>query len=99
MKENLLRAKRLLEKKYFASDDASEYQVEPYLGLAESIDNEGVFNHIQNYINGTREYCARNGIEYDEIHLYPRFALYFNSKYADKYPYTIENKIKMLTKE
>ena len=47
MKENLLRAKRLLERKWFASDDESEYQVEPYLEVVKSIDNEGAFNHIQ----------------------------------------------------
>ena len=89
MKENLLRAKRLLERKCFASDDGSEYQVEPYLEVIKSIDNEGAFNHIQDYINGAKEYYAENGIAYDEIQLYPRFSLYFDSRYADRYPYTI----------
>lgn len=77
MKENLLRAKRLLERKCFASDDGSEYQVEPYLEVIKSIDNEGAFNHIQDYINGAKEYYAENGIAYDEIQLYSRFSLYF----------------------
>ena len=94
MKENLLRAKRLLERKCFASDDGSEYEVEPYLEVVKSIDNEGAFNHIQDYINGAREYYTRNGIEYGEIQLYPRFSLYFDSRYADRYPYIIENKVK-----
>ncbi len=87
MKENLLRTKRLLERKCFASDDGSEYKVESYLEVVKSIDNEGAFNHIQDYINGAREYYTRNGIEYDEIQLYPRFS------YADRYPYAIENKV------
>lgn len=94
MKENLLRTKKLLERKCFASNDGSEYQVEPYLEVVKSIDNEGAFNHIQDYINGAREYYARNGIEYDEIQLYPRFSLYFDSRYSDRYPFTIENKVK-----
>lgn len=94
MKENLLRTKRLLERKCFASDDGSEYQVEPYLEVVKAIDNEGAFNHIQDYINGAREYYARNGIEYDEVQLYPRFSLYFDSRYAERYPYTIEKKVK-----
>lgn len=94
MKENLLRTKRLLERNCFASDDVSEYAVEPYLEVVKSIDNEGAFNHIQDYINGAREYYARNGIEYVEIQLYPRFSLYFDSRYADRYPYAIKNKVK-----
>lgn len=37
MKENLLRAKRLLERKCFVSDDESEYKVEPYLEVVKSL--------------------------------------------------------------
>ncbi len=94
MKENLLRAKRMLERKCFASNDGSEYGVESYLEVVKSIDNEGAFNYIQDYINEAREYYARNGIEYDEVQLYPRFSLYFDSRYADTYPYVIEQNIK-----
>ena len=94
MKESLLRAKRMLERKCFASNDGSEYGIELYLDVVKSIDNEGAFNHIQDYINGAREYYSKNGIEYDEIQLYPRFSLYFDSRYADRYPYAIENKVK-----
>lgn len=94
MKENLLRVKRMLERKCFASNDGSEYGIESYLDVVKSIDNEGAFNHIQDYINGAREYYSRNGIGYDEIQLYPRFSLYFDSRYADRYPSAIEKKVK-----
>lgn len=94
MKENLLRVKRILERKCFASNDESEYYVESYLDVVKSIDNQGAVNYIQEYINNAREYYASNGISYDEIQLYPKFSLYFDSKYADRYPYVIEQNVK-----
>ena len=94
MKENLLRIKRMLERKCFASNDGSEYDVESYLDVVKSIDNEGAVNYIKEYINYAREYYIANGIVYDEIQLYPRFSLYFDSRYADRYPYAIEQNIK-----
>ena len=93
MKENLLRVKRMLERKCFASNDGSEYDVESYLDVVKSIDNEGAVNYIKEYINNTREYYIANGIVYDEIQLYPRFSLYFESRYADRYPYVIEKNV------
>lgn len=94
MKENLLRVKRMLERKCFAINHGDEYDVESYLEVVKSIDNEGAVCYIQEYINAAKKYYAKNGIEYDEIQLYPRFSLYFDSRYADTYPYTIENEIK-----
>lgn len=94
MKENLLRIRRLLERKCFWADDACEGYVEPYLDIVESIDNEGAFNHIQDYLNGIKEYCERNGIDYDEIEISLRFGFYFDSRYESKYLYTIESCIK-----
>lgn len=94
MKENLLRVKRMLERKCFAINHGDEYDVESYLEVVKSIDNEGAVCYIQEYINAAKEYYAKNGIEYDEIQLYPKFSLYFDSRYADTYPYTIENEIK-----
>lgn len=94
MKENLLRIKRMLERKCFASNAGSEYDVESYLDMVKSIDNEGAVSYIQEYINGAKEYYAENGIAYDEIQLYPRFSLYFDSRYSDTYPYAIEHNIK-----
>lgn len=94
MKENLLRVKKLLERKCFASNDGSEYDVESYLEVVKSIDNEGAVNYIQEYIKNAREYYIANGIAYDEIQLYPRFSLYFDSRYADRYPYVIEQNVK-----
>ena len=94
MKENLLRIKRLLERKCFASNYGSEYDVEPYLEVVQSIDNEGAFNYIQDCIAKAKEYFDKNQIVYDEIQLFPIFSLYFDSKYSDRYPYVIENKIK-----
>jgi len=97
MKENLLRVKRLLERKCFASNDGSEYGIEAYLDVVGSIDNEGAFNYIQEYINNTIQYCINNGIQYDEIDLYPRFSLYFDSRYEGRYPDTIEKQIKPIS--
>ena len=94
MKENLLRIKRLLERKCVAINYEGIYGVESYLEVVKSIDNEGAFNYIQEYINSAKEYYTRNGIEYDEIQLYPMFSLYFDSKYDDRYSDTIENKVK-----
>lgn len=97
MKENLLRIRRMLERKCFASNDGSEYDVESYLDVVKSIDNEGAASYIQEYINSAREYYAANNISYDEIQLYPRFSLYFDSKYAQRYPYTIEQNVKPIS--
>lgn len=97
MKENLLRVKKLLERKCFASNDGSEYDTESYLGVVQSIDNKGAASYIQEYINNAREYYAANNISYDEIQLYPRFSLYFDSKYAERYPYTIEQNVKPIS--
>ncbi len=94
MKENLLRVKRLLERRCFASSDCDEYGIETYLDVVSSIDNEGAFNYIQEYINNIIQYCINNGIQYDEINLYPRFSLYFNSRYEGRYPITIKKQIK-----
>jgi hypothetical protein len=93
MKNNLLRIKRMLERKCFASDDGSEYDVEAYINVVKAIDNELAANYIQEYINKAREYYDANKISYDEIQLYPRFSLYFDSKYAERYPYTIEQNV------
>ena len=94
MKENLLRVRRLLERKCFGADEACEGFVEPYLDIVESIDNDGAFNHVQEYINGIREYCERNGISYDEIEVSLRFGFYFDSRYESRSSYTIENRTK-----
>lgn len=94
MKDNLLRIKRMLERKCFASNAGSEYDVESYLDVLKSIDNEGAVNYIKEYINNAREYYIANGISYNEIQLYPRFSLYFDSRYSDTYPYAIEQNIK-----
>lgn len=94
MKENLLRVIRMLERKCFASNDGSEYDVESYLDVVKSIDNGGAAKYIQEYVANAREYYLANGISYDEIQLYPRFSLYFDSKYADRYPYAIEQNVK-----
>ena len=83
MKEYLLRVKELLERKCFAIDDVSIYQVESFLDVIKAIDNEGAFKHIEDYINASSEYYAREGIEYDEAQLYPRFSLYFDARYYD----------------
>ena len=80
MKENLLRIKRMLERKCFASNDGSEYDVESYLDMVKSIDNEGAVSYIQEYIKNAREYYLANGISYNEIQVYPRFSLYFDSR-------------------
>lgn len=94
MKENLLRVKRLLERKYFAIDDSGECDVEQYLDVVKSIDNEGALNYLLQYINKAKQHYEANGIQYDEIDLYPRFQLYFDSKYADTYPYVIEREVR-----
>ena len=62
MKENLLRAKRMLERKCFASNDGSEYDIESYLDVVKSIDNEGAINYIQEYNSRAKEYYTANGI-------------------------------------
>ncbi len=97
MKENLLRIRRMLERKCFASNDGSEYDTESYLDVVQSIDNEGAASYIQEYINNAREYYTANNISYNEIQLYPRFSLYFDSRYSDTYPYAIEQNVKPIS--
>lgn len=93
MKENLLRVKRFLEKKCIASNYGVEYLSERYIDIVSKIDNEGAFESIVDYINKVIGYCELNDIDFESMTIYPRFSLYFDSKYEDTYPYVIDKRI------
>ncbi len=97
MKENILKIKRLLERKCFASNYGSEYNSESYLSVINSIDNESAVDYITRYIDNAINYYIYNGISFNEIQLFPLFSLYFDSKYEDKYLDIIKKNIKPIS--
>ncbi len=94
MKDSLLRARRLLERKCFAIDEGT---IQFYVDVIKSIDNEGAVNYVQDYINSAREYYQSNGIDYDGVQLHPSFTLYFDSKYSNQGPRTQQENVRPIS--
>ena len=84
MKESLLRMKRALERKCFASNTGSEYPEELYLDVIKNINNEDAVECIQEFITNTIIYCQKRSIDFEQTDLFLTFSLYFDQRYADK---------------